>query len=634
MGVEKSAFTGGSMSPVKDTDTIALDWAAGILPGADVRRISAHPWARVYRLRYKGARYFLKLVRGATPEAGQALRAMSKRFEPVMPKMLAAAPDEGFYLYHDHQGEQLTQRPGTTDKQAILSKYAAIQSAASKEPALLRGLPAVTPQGLFDRFLELLDDGVAGEDKSNLPGNPFHFMPPEEVRSYRETLQARAAQVRAFLEPAEQIAQTINHCDLRVKNIARRAKGDFCIFDWDDAVAGPPGMSLHAQFSGCLRIHFATTAVNIARGQATRDKQAIDRYLDVLSKDGAYDRAELRAALPASALAGVFYYICGFAHHRISSTSSRKSIAGNARRRMADLGALFQRLDGIAEQKATLAAKAAARAEGDKEVLDDPDVFPYVEFSEDERSKNRLRSGRADECAEIYHRYGALMLRDVFPRGLIAACQQAFKEQSNRYREAIEQGGALRVGDKRFMVTPKMSGAFADPAFFAAPLVLPILRKLLGRNAILGSMTAVASMPGAEEQKLHRDNPPLFEELDRRDLPPFLVSVMVPLIQLNHETGGTRIIKRSQTLRSSEVGDMPSQDPVADLGSCYLMDGNVFHQGMANNSEHIRPVVSLIYQRPWYRDHKNFKKQDPMDISNNTVSNLPSDARKLVEWAV
>jgi hypothetical protein len=70
-----------------------------------------------------------------------------------------------------------------------------------------------------------------------------------------------------------------------------------------------------------------------------------------------------------------------------------------------------------------------------------------------------------------------------------------------------------KVGDGRFEIALRMTGGFGQPSLFANAVLINFLMPILGRNIMrLGSVTAVASFPGAELQHTHRDNPQLLEE--------------------------------------------------------------------------------------------------------------------------
>lgn len=79
---------------------------------------------------------------------------------------------------------------------------------------------------------------------------------------------------------------------------------------------------------------------------------------------------------------------------------------------------------------------------------------------------------------------------------------------------------------------------------------------------------------------------------------------------------------------------MPHQDPLGPVGSCLLMDYRLTHQGLANRSNQVRPVLSMVYNRPWFRDAVNYKKQPPLAISTEEFSRIPESYRGLFQWYV
>jgi hypothetical protein len=76
----------------------------------------------------------------------------------------------------------------------------------------------------------------------------------------------------------------------------------------------------------------------------------------------------------------------------------------------------------------------------------------------------------------------------------------------------------------------------------------------------------------------------------------------------------------------------PQFDPVADVGDCLLVDYRLLHMGMANRSDNVRPILYNIYQRPWFRDSKNYAKQEPILISDDEYAKIPAQHRRLFSW--
>ena len=70
-----------------------------------------------------------------------------------------------------------------------------------------------------------------------------------------------------------------------------------------------------------------------------------------------------------------------------------------------------------------------------------------------------------------------------------------------------------------------MKAVFNDPEVYANPFIFPLLSKLLQDRQIVESFGAVVSLPGAKEQRVHRDMFHLFEPIDGgedilADMPP------------------------------------------------------------------------------------------------------------------
>ncbi|MGR3616451.1 MAG: phytanoyl-CoA dioxygenase family protein [Paracoccaceae bacterium] len=619
-----------------------MDWLQSVFPVEAIDRVTNHAWAKTYRVTQRGGRVaYLKILPPVAGAPAAAIAQLSQNYAPAVPALIAIRPESGFFLYDDHGGKDLGRSANSEDKTQILSLYAGLQADLRGDTAFLASMPRVFCPAQFDLFELLLRQAVNGTLDETNSGNPFQYFPRDELVAYEKIFSVGRGLLRDFLLRAEDLEITLNHGDLRTRNIARRADGDLCLFDWDDMVSGPPGLSLHALFGGCHRVCSALGG----QGRAG-DRKNLETYIGRLTQAGTYNVADLRRALPAVACAGVFRYINGFARYPTTSKSTQKAIVSNVAKRMSDLMDLLVDLAMLSLGQADAMASAfqaggrskraeqlSARLQNAVPNADRVETFPQIELS-----KNSVRSGKISKqdltlATETFRRDGALLIPDAFPVDLVRRCHDEFESLRDEHEKTIQDGGALRVGNKRFMISLTLAGTFAESALLASPIVLPILQKLLSDQAILGSLTAVASMPGSQDQRLHRDNPALFCEDRDLQTPSFSIAMIVPLIPLNTATGATRVMKGSHLLRGAQTKDLPLQEPQVELGSCYLMDCRLYHQGMANKSDQIRPILSLVYQRPWYRDPENFQQQSPLILPQGGVGALDKKTRSLVEWA-
>ena len=213
------------------------------------------------------------------------------------------------------------------------------------------------------------------------------------------------------------------------------------------------------------------------------------------------------------------------------------------------------------------------------------------------------------------HSAGVLILENAFRRELIEGLHAEFTSRYAGYLHDREYPDALRVGDKRTMVTVRLEGPFAAPQVFANPLVASFAEALLGPDCILGSFGVVASVPGAADQHVHRDHAGLFlDETINSALPCYAINMIVPLIEFDQSHGTTRIWTGSHRFPLAEVSEKNTttgehKDPVIPVGGCMLMDYRLAHAGTANHSTQVRSIVYISYHRPWFRDDLNFGRQ-------------------------
>ena len=227
-------------------------------------------------------------------------------------------------------------------------------------------------------------------------------------------------------------------------------------------------------------------------------------------------------------------------------------------------------------------------------------------------SDKELTSGSLDPTTrllawQVFASKGVLVIENAFALELIVSLKNAFMTNFAGHLVDQQTDETLKVGHKRILVPIEINGVFNAPNLHANSFVLPIVRHILGAKCFLGSFGAVIAFPGAEDQHIHRDHPFLFqEEVVDTLMPAFAVNVIVPLVHINSRNGTTRVWPYSHRVWSDDKAkQLASEDPVAQPGSCILMDYRLFHQGTANRSEQARPILYLTYHRPWFKDYVN-----------------------------
>jgi ectoine hydroxylase-related dioxygenase (phytanoyl-CoA dioxygenase family) len=219
------------------------------------------------------------------------------------------------------------------------------------------------------------------------------------------------------------------------------------------------------------------------------------------------------------------------------------------------------------------------------------------------------------EAADAFRTAGCLAVHDVLDVDLVESLRRAFLARNRRYLAERNHLDAVKVGGRRYMVTVRLRPPFSDPRVYANPVVMRIISELLG-DARLFAFGGVLALPDAPAQHLHADSPGLFDdpELDSR-LPPYAVSTLIPLIDVeNAVTGTTQVWPGTHLTSGLPRGERGFVDPILPRGSVLLMDYRLVHRGTPNPARSTRPILYNVYARPWFRDPTNYRQQAPLLI--------------------
>lgn len=237
---------------------------------------------------------------------------------------------------------------------------------------------------------------------------------------------------------------------------------------------------------------------------------------------------------------------------------------------------------------------------------------------------------------------GAVVLEQVFTPTLVEDLANAFDKYLDGQNHAPWM--TTLVGSRRTMFTVQMEPPFSNPAVYGNPLVMSVVRALLGENFVLDSFGAVCAFPGAEQQHVHQDHRNLFEgQFSVVNLPPHAVTLVVPLMDLDSESGTTAIwpgshirpdVRQLELSLNQRIDLSSAMLPTTRTGDCYLMDYRVVHAGTPNRSRRARTILYVTYARAWFRDTDNYAKQVPIWIDEAELSRVPDEHRSLFRLVV
>src|SRR6266568_2534741 len=93
--------------------------------------------------------------------------------------------------------------------------------------------------------------------------------------------------------------------------------------------------------------------------------------------------------------------------------------------------------------------------------------------SETECTRSALGSETIERALRCFRADGVLIIEDIIDVAIIAEARRAFCETYSRYLDGSEHEDALKVGDRRLLITVNLEPPFGHPQLFANPHLLP-----------------------------------------------------------------------------------------------------------------------------------------------------------------
>lgn len=240
---------------------------------------------------------------------------------------------------------------------------------------------------------------------------------------------------------------------------------------------------------------------------------------------------------------------------------------------------------------------------------------------------------------------GFVVIEDVFDETQLETLRTRFSSLLDAYVEKTDPNrGASRYG----MPLP-FEEPFASTTLVANPIILQVIRSILGDDVVCSFFASDTALSGSDYQQAHSDVPPLFPE-DNISLPPFCYVVNIPLVDFRPDNGPTEIwpygthlvgdpgvvpipdFTRIKELRESPLGrfteeEMEPRQVITPAGSVVIRDIRMWHRGTPNRSKEPRPMMAMVYNRPWYN-------HGVVEIARSEFENLPPEVKTVFRKAV
>ena len=281
----------------------------------------------------------------------------------------------------------------------------------------------------------------------------------------------------------------------------------------------------------------------------------------------------------------------------------------------------------------------------DKLVSGEADLSSKFDLSDVTQLDDEKDQSRLSDIAKEFRASGMLWLQGIFEPQLIETLRAAYLKEYAGLNEKDHSEVCQDVGDKdRNMYTVIKRPPFDHPDLHQSPLLFPVLRSILQKKMIIQSFGIVSASPGSRRQHLHVDHSEIFEELYGFGsfVPPYAITVVIPLLDLNEQTGTTAIWPGSHRNPANVPKDEDKLTyehavlPKPKAGDCVMWDFRTWHCGTPNLTDSERPLIYMTVSRSWFEDRCNYNRLSgryPLLVSQKFLTELDTDQKKLFQAA-
>jgi len=235
----------------------------------------------------------------------------------------------------------------------------------------------------------------------------------------------------------------------------------------------------------------------------------------------------------------------------------------------------------------------------------------------------------ADEAYREFRAKGYVVFTRAIGLDLVERMYAVWEEYFTPYRKQ-------KPHLNRFLMHLPFKEPLYDPLFIENPLVMQIVDRVLGRNAICSYFGSETPLPGAEYMQAHFDlafwnrmkflNPPLsfLNKLLGSMNYYYGLQLSVALVDSNADNAPFEIWPATNRFSLRRSG---RQALLVPAGSIILRDIRNLHRGTPHRGTAARPFLSLVYLRPWVHGWK------APEIPSDVYRSLPERSQRLFRHA-
>ncbi len=234
-------------------------------------------------------------------------------------------------------------------------------------------------------------------------------------------------------------------------------------------------------------------------------------------------------------------------------------------------------------------------------------------------------------CIQEIRQKGYCILRRHFPLDVVEACRVAFEPIAEAYLE--ENADNPNRGPHRHFIPLPFRPPFYHPAIFNDDTIHAIAEGILGEQMVVDHYATDTPFKGSSYQEVHADLQPLFPEQPDLVLPPELLAVNWPFVDVTQERGpfqvaeGTHLLPRTAALARVASGEIPLNSLLMEAGDVLIRDPRCLHRGSPNLTDTPRVVAVISFMRPWFCR----RRRDTYPIARSLWNTLSEREQRLLQ---